>query len=286
VFSVIYFAGFGTINPKLTHSHNLDFGATAVLASKAPSTLDALAWARRNKEQRRVNTGSRSGFGRSQIAALARNDLPLPPLQGTVPKFVPNREQTNVEDPLVTPHSKENQPPIAADLEEFSGDSSTEEEDLGTMAKDSKTTSIKKAELQRLRKKLAEQEKAIEDMKMKASAKKKRMKKGGKNNRSDEQATDVQDAIKEYVKDVLFRNVKFAQLENNELEKATIKVWNGIKEHLKLEEGTSPLNQADFVEIYDTCVLTNLSVRRQYTQTRGHSAAKGTYFVYWLAQSA
>ena len=93
--------------------------------------------------------------------------------------------------------------------------------------------------------------------------------------RKDEQSDDVKEAVKAFIKGVLFRTVKFAQ-PGTELKAATTTVWNGIKDKLKLDEGPNPISEADFVEIYDSYVLTVLSDCRQYAQTRGEVAAKGT----------
>ena len=94
------------------------------------------------------------------------------------------------------------------------------------------------------------------------------------NNRKDEQKDDVVAEIFTFVKEVLFRNTKFAR-PGPELKRATKGVWEGIKEKLKLEEGADPLDLANFTEIYDSCVLSALSGRRQYTQTRCLEACKG-----------
>lgn len=103
-------------------------------------------------------------------------------------------------------------------------------------------------------------------------AKRKKGKKG--NDRKDEQKDDVKDAITTFVKDVLFRNVKFAK-PGKTLTHACGLVWDGVKEKLKLEEGSSPLKSEDFAEIYDSHVLSCLSNARNYVATRSKIAADG-----------
>ena len=112
----------------------------------------------------------------------------------------------------------------------------------------------------------------IEEMKQERGSKSR--KSSTSNNRKDEQKEDVEKAIIEFVKNVLFRTTKFAR-PGPELARATKAVWEGIKDKLKLEVGASPLDLANFTEIYDSCVLSALSGRRQYIQTRCLEAAKG-----------
>lgn len=93
-----------------------------------------------------------------------------------------------------------------------------------------------------------------------------------------EQKKDVVDKIKDYVKDVLFRTVKFA-LPGVHLEAATKTVWEAIKDNLQLDKGPKPLTLEVFTEVYESVVLSELSNRRQYVQTRCKIAATGTKFV-------
>ena len=95
-----------------------------------------------------------------------------------------------------------------------------------------------------------------------------------KSNRKHEQNEDVVKAVCDYVRDVLFRNVKFAP-PGAQLKSACKMVWAGIRDKLKLDKGPSPLSEKDFEEIYASAVLTALSGRRQYVQTRAEIAAKG-----------
>ena len=53
-------------------------------------------------------------------------------------------------------------------------------------------------------------------------------------------------------------------------------MFGTVKAKLKLDEGPNPISQTDFVEIYDSYLLTVLSECHQYAQTRGEVAAKGT----------
>jgi len=95
-----------------------------------------------------------------------------------------------------------------------------------------------------------------------------------------EQKDDVKKAIDKFVRAVLFRNVKFAQvgntsLEESELNTATKMVWRGIKDERMLDQGPNKLTEDDFVEIYDTQVLASLSEARQYIQTRTFAVCYG-----------
>ncbi len=94
-----------------------------------------------------------------------------------------------------------------------------------------------------------------------------------------EQKADVVAKIKDYTKDVLFRTVKFA-VPGKQLDAATKTVWNAIKDNLQLDKGPKPLTLKEFTEIYESVVLSELSSRRQYVQTRCKLAATGTKFVY------
>lgn len=99
--------------------------------------------------------------------------------------------------------------------------------------------------------------------------------KKGPTKRKDEQKEDVSAAIAEYVKLVLFRTIKFA-LPGNQLEAVMKLVWDGIKDRFSLDKGPNPMDLDDFTEIYESQVLTSLSNRRQYHQTRCQKAAQGT----------
>lgn len=135
------------------------------------------------------------------------------------------------------------------------------------LAKDVETL---EAEVETLEAEVANQAKTTAKQKKKA---------GQKANRKDEQADDVVNTIEEYVKMVQFRTTKFA-LPGKQLEMATKQVWEGIKDRLQLEKGPNGLTVTDFVEIYDSVVLSALSDRRQYMQTRCKLAAQGKKFAY------
>ena len=98
-----------------------------------------------------------------------------------------------------------------------------------------------------------------------------------KSNRKMEQNEDVVNAVNHFVKDVLFRNVKFAP-PGDQLKNARGKVWAGLKDKLNLDKGPRPLNESDFGEIYGSAILTALSGRRQCVQSRCELAAKGKKF--------
>ncbi len=101
-----------------------------------------------------------------------------------------------------------------------------------------------------------------------------------RNPRKDEIKDDVKKQIAWFVKAVLFRTHKFVQ-PGDGLQKATKLVWAGIKDTLELDKGPNAMDEASFVEIYDSCVLSELSNRRQYHQGRcWKNAAWGTKFGY------
>ena len=93
--------------------------------------------------------------------------------------------------------------------------------------------------------------------------------------RKDEQREDVKLNIGTYVKEVTFRTVKFAQPGESIIE-VTKSIWRGIRARFGLDKGPNALTEDDFVEIYDSHVMHELSARRQYCQTRCLNAAKGT----------
>ena len=144
-----------------------------------------------------------------------------------------------------------------------------------SMAKNLETAKQSIVKLQQEKKTLQglikDKEKEIGEFAAKLEKKRGKSKPGS---RKDEQSDDVKESVRAFIKGVLFRTVKFAQ-PGRELKAATITVWNGIKDKLKLDEGPNPISQANFVEIYDSYVLTVLSDCRQYAQTRGEVAAKG-----------
>ena len=98
-----------------------------------------------------------------------------------------------------------------------------------------------------------------------------RAKNGGKSTK-DERSSDITKEIGTFVKDNLFRTIKFAQ-PGQEMSTATQRVWNGIKGRLKLEEPPKSLNFDEFYRIYHPVVQTELSLARQYVQSRSQDAA-------------
>ena len=95
-----------------------------------------------------------------------------------------------------------------------------------------------------------------------------------KNSTKHLQKQDVKDAIHDQVRDITSRNVKFAQA-GKELTAVTSKIWTEIKDAQKLEQGDQPLDEKKFVHIYGSVVQSELSIARQYVQTRCQSAARG-----------
>lgn len=131
-----------------------------------------------------------------------------------------------------------------------------------------------KTEVGELKTELVDKDRVIGELKQKLSKAQGNKKKGKKNERKDEQKDDVNTAIFEFMKAVLFRTVKFAR-PGAELKAACKTVWFGIKDNLALDEGPKALDLEEFTDIYDSKVLEYLSGRRQYVQTRGEVAAKG-----------
>ena len=121
--------------------------------------------------------------------------------------------------------------------------------------------------------KVTELESKVKELESQAPKKRK----SDKTSRKDEQKEDVNKAINDYVKDVLFRSHKFAP-PGAKLKACCEHVWKGIKDKLKLDKGPAPLQQSDFEEIYESTVLAALSYRRQYVQSRCELAAKGKKF--------
>ena len=148
----------------------------------------------------------------------------------------------------------------------------TLKEEKKTWTQEKKVFLEEKKDLQR---QISERDAQISELKDERTGKNR--KGGGRKGRKSEQKDDVKDMIKAYVKDVLFRTVKFAQ-PGTELYEATQKVWLGIKDKNKLDRGPDALDMDNFIEIYESEVLTQLSGSRQYTQTRAHAAAKGKKF--------
>ena len=99
-----------------------------------------------------------------------------------------------------------------------------------------------------------------------------RDKNGGKSTK-DERSTDITKEISTFVKETLFRTIKFAQPGKEMTTTATLRVWNGIKERLNLEEPPKGLDFGEFYRIYYPVVQTELSLARQYVQSRSQDAA-------------
>ena len=262
------------------HLHN----QYKVLASSKPSSLDPLALVRRRKEQQSQRYG-RLGYG-GAVQVLS---------PGTAEKTLQDNYRIDYPEQPLPALEKANSPSTSTTS---SSDSEEEnQEDMvssrrGTLTQDGKKYVVPKkayeamtndlesakqsiVKLQNEKKELQTMIKAKETEIGGLTAKLAKKRKSKAGSRRDEQSDDVREAVKAFIKGVLFRTVKFAQ-PGAELQAATTNVWNGIKGKLKLDEGPNPLSQADFVEIYDSYVLTVLSDCRQYAQTRGEVAAKGT----------
>lgn len=114
----------------------------------------------------------------------------------------------------------------------------------------------------------------IEKAHNKLLKKKSKSKKGKGDSREDEANEDVKSGIQAFVKDILFRTVKFA-VPGDTLNAAAVQVWNAIKDNMKLDVGPNAITLEDFTEIYGATILRELSQRRQYCQTRCKLAADG-----------
>jgi hypothetical protein len=84
---------------------------------------------------------------------------------------------------------------------------------------------------------------------------------------------DIIDAIHHHVREITFRTVKFAQ-PGKEIAAKTKDIWHQIKDKQNLNNPSSGLNEHKFVEIYAPVVQSELSLARQYVQTRGQNAAR------------
>ena len=102
---------------------------------------------------------------------------------------------------------------------------------------------------------------------------KSRSAKKGTGRKKSEAKKDIIDAIHHHVREITFRTVKFAQ-PGNEITTVTKRVWHEIREKQNLTHPSTGLNEAKFVEIYGSVVQSELSLARQYVQTRGQTAAR------------
>ena len=89
---------------------------------------------------------------------------------------------------------------------------------------------------------------------------------------------DVCLAIDPFVRDILTRTYKFAN-STKVLRVLTKKVWDKIKDKLKLEEGSRPMKYAKFEEIYLSYVKDRINYHRHYVQSCTQAASKGTILV-------
>lgn len=97
---------------------------------------------------------------------------------------------------------------------------------------------------------------------------------GRKSNRKEEVNEDVKKAVTVYCKDHLFRIVKF-MASPEDVEHVTSLAWEGVKDEKKLEQGSDPLDEAEFVDIYAHVVKRAIGNKRQYLQVRGAKACNG-----------
>ncbi len=266
----------------------------SVLNSKQPSSLDPLGLLGKHKD-------SRLSFGRGGVPpshfggpidykAQLEKAFGVPQgnkePESTPPGFPPLQQAQEDRIGKLQGDSLTTQFDTEEETMTRSANVSTNLRSLGVKtSNDGKTCSIPKAKLEEVLaelKRLQENEKKWgQDMDKKAAQiadlEAQLKKKGGKasKSRKDEQKEDVVKALREYVKDVLFRNVKFAP-PDDQLKAACGMVWAGLKGKMRLDQGPNKLDEEEFAAIYDSAVLKALSDRRQYVQTRCETAAKST----------
>lgn len=83
---------------------------------------------------------------------------------------------------------------------------------------------------------------------------------------------DVSEAVTNHCQDHLFHNVKFVATQED-AELLTSLVWQGSKDEKKLEEGSSLLDQDEFVDICASMVKKAVSNKRQCFQVCGAMAS-------------
>ena len=211
--------------------------------------------------------------------SLTEKEMPRPPNYASWGKPISNTNDVKV--------SRVNWMAILKDIKEANGkvDTTRKEHDKlkrdnRKLTKDNDDLVGANAELAGANAELTKTVAELEDYKQKyedLKSKKRGKGKKGQTSRAAEQKDDVKQAIKVFVKDVLFRTVKFAQL-GDQLTNATKLVWDGIKDNLQLESGPSALKVDGFCDIYESCVLAELSSRRQYAQSRCRDPATGKKF--------
>jgi hypothetical protein len=105
---------------------------------------------------------------------------------------------------------------------------------------------------------------------------------GGKEGAKKEEKKDIKKAISKWIKDVGFRNTKFAK--GDKLTRFAKTIYSRIKEDLHLmDEGHDHHTpEVEFVRIYEPYIQTVLGERRQYVQTMLFEVAKSKslYFVF------
>ena len=90
-----------------------------------------------------------------------------------------------------------------------------------------------------------------------------------------EQMSDVKEEITLQIKNI-FRTIKFAQA-GQELVLATERMWKNVNGRLRLDQPPHNLNAEEFTRIYASFTQTNLSLARQYVQSRSQEAAYGKH---------
>jgi len=91
-----------------------------------------------------------------------------------------------------------------------------------------------------------------------------------------EQKEDTKDKINSWIKEIGFRNTKFAQM-NTKLVSFTEDCYDALKNDYGWEEEATRFEKSEFVHIYKAHCTAQLSLRRQYNQTQLQKAAAGTH---------
>lgn len=255
------------------------------MKSRLPSSIDSAAALLLQKRLQQSKSYGKHGFG-GAVRVLSPNtaekllqdqhaikytEQPVPELQNPARSPSPSRELSS--------DSEEEPDNMVVSKIEVSADGKSVKmtkrsyDNLSKELKTSKTSISKlKDEKKELLNQVKQKDTAILELTAKLEKKRSKSKPGS---RKDEQSEDVKESVKEFVKKVLFRTVKFAQ-PGKELKGASQAVWKGVKDTHQLDKGPKPLTEGDFVDIYDSYILSCLSDCRQYAQTRGEVAAKGT----------
>lgn len=280
------------------------------LNSNAPSTLDSSLNLLQQKQQQRISQGRGniaignqyslpSDVQKQYNLAYFGNESEPPALKSTVrplpgtPEFVQQALQEAAHQP--ESESEHAEMSVRQIKNKYSHKTSSDKktvtlktgvwnqimDDIHKLRNDyeqsMKDNHVMQQDSQCLNKTIRDLEGELADIKKEFEALKKNKPKGRKNksaSREDEARDDVKLGIRGFMKDVLFRTVKFA-VPGPSLDAASAQTWNGLKDKLKLDVGPNAITLDDFTAIYGASILKELSARRQYCQSRCKKAADG-----------